>query len=148
MSAPAVNTNLIAVITPRQAWHYRVVPAQAVNGSMSFYADRESAYAGLPDELELLTGKSIRIEKIDSITIQQLLEQYYENEQADARQQNVFYQGSADGFLQHLISEARQLKSSDIHLETFEEKCRVRIRIDGMLIQRYLLDKQQYPSLI
>lgn len=59
-----------------------------------------------------------------------------------------YYNGEADQFLNHLISEAKSLGSSDIHIETFEETSRVRIRIDGALIQRYLLDKKQYPTLI
>ena len=47
-----------------------------------------------------------------------------------------------------MIEEARQLGSSDIHLEPYEKQCRVRLRIDGVLIERYKLEKSAYPSLV
>lgn len=149
MKAPITITQQTAsLITSKQAWHYRIVPAGTANGGIQFYADEAANYQGLEDELELLTGKKIYLQLIEHTLIQQLLETYYQKEQQDARQQNAYYHGDADAFLTHLIAEAKNLHSSDIHIETFEEKCRVRIRIDGMLVQRYLLDKKQYPSLI
>ena len=48
----------------------------------------------------------------------------------------------------NLIQEAKNLKSSDIHIESYENKCRVRIRIDGMMVERYLLKRDEYPALI
>jgi len=53
-----------------------------------------------------------------------------------------------DDFLVGLIGEAKNLKSSDIHIESYENKCRVRIRIDGMMVERYLLKREEYPALI
>jgi type IV pilus assembly protein PilB len=35
-----------------------------------------------------------------------------------------------------MITEAVQLRASDIHIETFEDRIRVRYRIDGMLVER------------
>jgi general secretion pathway protein E/type IV pilus assembly protein PilB len=143
-----INQQTAALITSKQAWHYRVVPSGNANGGIQLYADENTSYPGLEDELELITGKKVYLQQIASATIQQLLELHYQKDQQDARQQNAYYHGDADSFLTHLIAEAKSLHSSDIHIETFEEKCRVRIRIDGKLVQRYLLDKKQYPSLI
>ncbi len=143
-----INTQSIALITGKQAWYYKVIPYNSLNGSICFYAPGKSCTNEIKTELELLTNKKIIFEQIDSSIIENLLGKYYPNEQSDSRQQNEYYNGDADGFLTHLIKEARLLKSSDIHIETFEEGCRVRIRIDGMLIQRYSLEKKQYPSLI
>lgn len=47
-----------------------------------------------------------------------------------------------------MIYEAKQLKSSDIHIETYENRCRVRVRIDGMMVERYVLKREDYPALI
>ena len=55
---------------------------------------------------------------------------------------------NADDFLVNLIREAKNLKSSDIHVESYEHKCRVRIRIDGMMVERYILKREDYPALI
>ena len=38
--------------------------------------------------------------------------------------------------VQLLISEAVQLRASDIHIEPFEDRVRIRYRIDGVLIER------------
>ena len=40
------------------------------------------------------------------------------------------------------------LNSSDIHLEPYEHKARIRVRIDGKLVERYNIDIKQYPSLV
>ena len=39
-------------------------------------------------------------------------------------------------------------KISDIHFEIFEQKSRVRFRIDGKLIERYLIPTEEYPTII
>jgi len=143
-----IDPNAISLISGKQAWHYRIVPASQENGKIFLYAEDNLPDDGLTNELEMLIGKTIILQKTKSHTIEALLKTWYPNDQLDTRQQNAFYHGNPDAFLSHLISEARDLRSSDIHIETFEELCRVRIRVDGMLIQRYLLDKKQYPSLI
>ena len=38
--------------------------------------------------------------------------------------------------VQLLISEAVQLRASDIHVEPFEDRVRIRYRIDGVLVER------------
>jgi len=35
-----------------------------------------------------------------------------------------------------IISEAVQLRASDIHIEPFEDRVRIRYRIDGYLVER------------
>ena len=41
-----------------------------------------------------------------------------------------------------IISEAVQLRASDIHVEPFEDRVRVRYRIDGMLVERDVIPKR------
>lgn len=144
----SIATTIIALITPTQAWHYRVIPFAQSKQTLHCYIGDNIITNGLADELELLTGKKIELEKVPPASIQALLGKYYKQDQLDVRQQSAYYQGTPDSFLNHLISEAKNLGSSDIHIETYEERCRVRIRVDGLLVQRYLLDKKQYPSLI
>lgn len=143
-----IDPVVIGMITGKQAWYYRIVPFQAVNGSIHFLSDENRPGQETSDELELLTGKQIVLEQQGSREVQTLLEKYYPIAQQDSRLQSAFYTGDADSFLNSLITEARSLKSSDIHIEIYEERCRVRIRIDGALIQRYSIEKQRYPSLI
>ncbi len=144
---PNIPSQLLSNFTGKQAWHYRVIPYKQLQEILYLYTDIKTGLNSLKDELELLTGKKILLESTDETSLQELLEKYYSRSRADDRQQASYYQGHADAFLGHLISEAKNLGSSDIHIEIYEEMCRVRIRIDGMLVQRYLLDRKQYPPL-
>lgn len=47
-----------------------------------------------------------------------------------------------------LIEEAYRSYASDIHFEVYEDRCRVRFRMDGKLIERYVMEKQNYPAII
>jgi type IV pilus assembly protein PilB len=47
-----------------------------------------------------------------------------------------------------LLAESRSLKSSDIHFEVYEESARIRFRIDGQLIERYKVEKDNYLELV
>lgn len=145
---PTIDGLAIKLISGKQAWHYRIVPDGQMNGRLGLHIDESRFRPDLTDELELLTGKKIVLHRQPADMIQELLEKYYPSDRQDSRQLNDYYSGDADSFLNNLIAEARNLKSSDIHIEIYEEKCRVRIRIDGVLVQRYLLEKRQYPSLI
>ena len=55
--------------------------------------------------------------------------------------------GNAD-FLNLLISEAYQSYCSDIHFECYESRYRIRFRIDGKLIEKYILERPQYVTLV
>jgi len=48
----------------------------------------------------------------------------------------------------HIIDEAVQLRASDIHVEPFEDRVRIRLRIDGMLVERDIIPKRLQNSLI
>lgn len=145
-----LSLDLQHAITPQQAWHYQIIPKQADdNGSLALFVSEDKYHAHLADELELLFGKNILLEKKSVSVIQRTLGKYYRNNHAHAAVKQVSAGNvKADDFLPMLIAEAKSLGSSDIHIETYEEKCRVRIRIDGLLIERYVISKTDYPSLI
>jgi type IV pilus assembly protein PilB len=50
--------------------------------------------------------------------------------------------------VQMMITEAVQLRASDIHIEPFENRVRIRYRIDGMLIQRDNVPRRMLGALI
>ena len=143
-----IDESLITSLSPEQAWHYRMFPIKLVDEILTLGIDENSNHFNIEEELEMILGLPVKIEKSASELVDLLLEKHYSNNRSDSRTQNNYYTGNQDDFLHHLIKEARGLKSSDIHIESYEEFCRVRIRIDGMLLQRYLLQKEQYPALI
>lgn len=136
-------------ITPQQAWHYQILPKEVSNDGFVFYVSEDMISNSILDELEVLLGRSVKLHAVKNDIVQKALNKYYRNV-SPKKDLKVVSAGNArtDDFLPMLISEARSLGSSDIHIETYEDRCRVRIRIDGMLIERYTIEKTEYPSLI
>jgi len=145
MEEPHVNVDDLKLVNAQQAWHYRIIP-QRVNGHMLCYTDRETGLQEMKEELELLTGIEVALETIHQDVITKYLNKYYLRE--DTERQLETYAGESSDFVSEIIGEARRLKSSDIHLEIYEDRCRVRIRIDGLMIERYKLEKTEYPAVI
>ena len=99
--------------------------------------------------MEILFGKQVILEEADSDIIQKTLGKYYRRKDTSKTATRVHITDqTTDDFLQKLIIEAKDLSASDIHIEIYEEKCRVRLRIDGQLIERYTIEKEDYPALI
>ncbi len=148
-----LSVDLQQVLTTDQAWHYAVVPKHAEANRIELYVDEKNWTAHLQDELELLLGKTIVLEKTNSAIVQKTLGKYYLRNNTSHRSGETSGSKSlaakqGDDFLPLLIAEAKRLGSSDIHVETYEERCRVRLRIDGMLVERYTIAKSDYPALI
>lgn len=136
------------MLTPEQAWHYSIIPKKRQGDTLEFYIDQQKNKNDIAQELEILFGKSILLEENDSALISRTLGKYYRKQQAASSQRVSVDAKKADDFLPSLIAEAKHLSSSDIHIEIYEDKCRVRLRIDGHLIERYQIGKADYPALI
>lgn len=51
-------------------------------------------------------------------------------------------------FLNHLLGRAVELRASDVHIESSERRYRVRLRIDGILHEKDVLDEQFYLAAV
>ncbi|MFI5161953.1 MAG: GspE/PulE family protein [Sphingobacteriales bacterium] len=140
-------TDNVHLLTKDQAWHYRVLPKNKAFNHFLLYCEDTADQKVLSAELEILLNQEIRLEPIPPSQVSRLLSKYYIKDTA-AQEASRYQINNADTFLVALIGEAKNLKSSDIHIETYENKCRVRIRIDGMMVERYLLKRDDYPALI
>lgn len=136
------------LLTPEQAWHYRVIPKLQTEKSLTFFAEDNNGNDAVAEELEMIFGKQVILEWQEKDLIQRTLSKYYRQDKIDTGVVNLQVTANAGDFLTNLISEAKNLGSSDIHIEVYEERCRVRVRIDGMMVERYVVDKIEYPSLI
>jgi len=141
-------TDNIHLLTKDQAWHYRVLPKSKAGTIFTLYCEQGTPTQELQSELEILLGLTIDVEPIPAAQIARLLSKYYIKDSAAQGVTQLHIHKDADDFLLNLIGEAKNLKSSDIHIESYENKCRVRIRIDGMMVERYLLKREEYPALI
>ncbi|SDQ01662.1 general secretion pathway protein E/type IV pilus assembly protein PilB [Mucilaginibacter sp. OK268] len=142
---PAGNIHLLA---QEQAWYYRVLPKNSAPGYIELYCEEGADAEVLVSELEILLGLEVQLEPIPPEDIARLLSKYYIKDTASSGASQVPVNQNAEDFLFNLIGEAKNLKSSDIHIERYENKCRVRIRIDGLMVERYLLKNEEYPALI
>jgi type IV pilus assembly protein PilB len=143
-----IKAELLQILSPDQAWQYRIVPKYEDAQKVSFLIDESTFDPMIAEELEVLLGKNVLLEKMATEVIQKALSRYYLRNNQDSRKKSQAYTGTSEDFLSNLIAEAKSLKSSDIHIEIYDERCRVRIRIDGMLVERYILEKNDYPSMI
>jgi len=144
----SLKTDDLHWLTRDQAWHYKVLPKSKTDQILLLYCEDVADQYALAAELEILLGLDIKLEPVPASQVARLLSKYYlkENAVQGSKQLSVTY--NADDFLANLIGEAKNLKSSDIHIESYEHKCRVRIRIDGMMVERYWLKRDEYPGLI
>lgn len=142
-----LSADQLHLLTKEQAWHYRILPFEKIGDLFSLYYDEQEDAGQLEAELEVLTGYAIKLLPMPAQVISRLLSRYYLKDNA-AHGKTHFQLNNAEDFVANLIGEAKRLKSSDIHIETYEHKCRIRIRIDGLMVERHLLKHEDYPGLI
>ncbi|MEE1945899.1 GspE/PulE family protein [Pedobacter sp. KR3-3] len=142
---PSADT--LHLINKAIALQYRVVPKGMENQSLELFCDEEDNLANLLDELQIILDKPIKLNPIAKTEISRLLSTHYLSD-TGTQEKELSAISANDDFLTTLIEEARKLKSSDIHIETFEKKSRVRVRIDGMMIERYQISREDYPALV
>lgn len=136
-------------ISTEQAWHYYIVPKSVDEDNFIFYADEDKMNSSLSDELEMIFGKTIKIIPTPSEKIHSTLGKYYRLTYKNKRTETVSFDAKkSEDFVYRLIAEADELGSSDIHIEKYEERCRVRLRIDGKLIEKYVIPGNDYPALV
>ncbi|MBN1111693.1 MAG: type II/IV secretion system protein [Bacteroidales bacterium] len=140
-----LTTEDIQTISSSQAWHYRVLPGKFNGNTQIIYSAKRDDYQSLAEELSVVIDRDVVIEYADESIISRGLARYYGRK---AEGVTVIEGIKEDDFLLQLIDEAARVKCSDIHFEKYDSKCRVRMRIDGKLIERYIIEKNNYPTLI
>lgn len=147
-----IPTEMVQRFSPSQAWEYRLVPFEAPNGGgIRCFGEEGRDYAGTMAEIEVLHGFSASIEVVAAAELEKLLHRYYRVEGGEpgrGQSRPVTGIGNGQNFLMGLIEEAFDTYASDIHIEAYEERCRVRFRIDGRLVERYVIEKGNYASLV
>lgn len=144
----ALTSEQLHWLTKEQAWHYRILPNFKTGSHFGVYAADTADKEELAQELEVLFGVPVRLTCLPTEQVSRMLAKYYIKEHDGQGTTKISQTDNTDDFLLDLIREAKNLKSSDIHIESYEQKCRVRIRIDGMMVERYLLKREDYPALI
>ncbi len=138
-----IPTEILQVISSDLAYDYRIVPFKIDEGVHMFYTDKKDLI-GLTNELQIILGKNVKLEEKDT----ELLNSYLLNNYRKRKQKLSTTLQYSEDFLLNIIHEAKEIGSSDIHLEAFENQKRVRFRIDGKLIEKYVIAFEEYPKII
>ncbi len=137
-----IPTDLLQLVSSEQAYHYRIIPVEAQNGTLHFKSDQVSE--SLKQELEIVLNKNIELIEDSTENIQQYLSVNF-RQSNKSESEDLHY--STD-FLEKLLLTAKDVGSSDIHFEPYEHKCRVRLRLDGKLKEQFVISLQEYPVIV
>lgn len=137
-----ISFQLLQTITSEQAYHYRIVPIRKENGIIVFKTDH-IPIENYKTELEILLGFDIHLISETTEIINLLLSTNYRKSNNTITE----FQYTED-FLEKILIEAKNIGSSDIHLESLENSGRIRYRIDGKLKEYLYIPKEDLPILI
>ncbi len=143
-----IPTEIVQLLTAADAAAYRLVPFGHDGDRVQLYGSGTKDYAGIREELEVLYGWQTTIEPVADEDLQRLLLKYYRSERSDSAARRTAAIDSGQSFLYSLIGEALRDCASDIHIECYEERCRIRLRIDGKLTERYVVERHRYAPLV
>jgi type IV pilus assembly protein PilB len=144
-----ITPEIKQIISTRQAWNYRIIPKEITTDSIHLYIDTKVINDGITNELEILLGKRILLTPLDGEKINEALKTYY-SVHGSVAPGLMFSKiiGDKDTLVLRLVIEALTCGCSDIHFEAQERNARIRYRSDGHLIDKYYIEKSEYPALI
>ena len=139
-----IPTEVLQLISADQAYHYRVIPYKQEGGKIYFKTD-DYAPNDLLSELQIILGSQVVVEHENKEEIEISLQKNYRKRSRSVESTSLSY---SEDFLLNIIYEAKEIGSSDLHFEAFEKQHRVRFRIDGKLIEKYVIPSEDYPKVI
>lgn len=160
-----VQTEAVAMIPVQLAKKYHMLAVQYKDNNLTIVLNDPLDYYGIED-IRQTTGMNLEIWLTELSPLNQAIEYYYSeieakkaassaNEMAREREQALEVdadEGDSDApvikLLDNLLARAFSMNASDIHIEPFEEKTSVRIRVDGQLLDYVVLQKSLHQNLI
>src|SRR5580692_9908663 len=146
------DRELLSLFPARVLLKEEILPLKRVNGTVEVATSRLFATQGL-DTLKTLTGLKIKpvlapteaiqremkkhlgvgADTIDTLDEQSPLQVVDDEDREDGNLDDAAEDASIIRFVNQVLSDAVELRASDIHLEPFEDEFRIRYRIDGVL---------------
>lgn len=143
-----IPTEIIQLFSASEVSLYHIIPyEQGPASSLNCYGKEGVEYHGIINEIKVIYNYSIALTLLSADEFDKGVTQYYRQGKNSNSSINISQIGNTD-FVSSLIEEADSIRSSDIHFEPYEKQCRVRMRIDGKLIERYIIIKADYPALV
>lgn len=144
MTEYIIPISIQQLITAEQAYRYRIVPTSLKDDGLIILISDSKELNILKNELEIVLDKNIDLEfKETSILNQYLSVNYRKN--TNNTVSNIEY---TNDFLEKIVITAKEIGSSDIHFEPYENKARVRYRLDGKLKEQFHISNEEYPVIV
>jgi len=137
-----IPTHLSQLISSEQAYQYQIVPIAIQDEKLFFKSDNKEQ--SLKQELQIIFGKEVELISETPENIQQYLATNFRKRNTIITE-DLHY---SNDFLEKLLLTAKNIGSSDIHFEPYEQKCRVRFRLDGKLKEYYVISLNEYPVIV
>ena len=130
----------LSILVPEKlARKYNLYPIELNENILNIGMENENRYA--VQDLKLVTGKKIAIEKVSKEEISENIELCYGNT-IDINDDYANY------LFQDILKKSIKEKASDIHIEPFRDFLKIRIRVDGRMKEMTDLSLDLYSSLI
>ena len=161
-----VHLDATALIPANLAEKYCILAINDENGVLTVVVNDPMNFFAIED-IKQLTGRQLNICLCESKPLQKAISYYYSevaaqkaartaNTMANEKQDDLEELTVEDGddetpiinLLNSLLKRAYSVNSSDIHIEPFEDKSIVRMRIDGAIVDYVTLQKGLHASLI
>ena len=161
-----VHLDATALIPANLAEKYCILAINDENGVLTVVVNDPMNFFAIED-IKQLTGRQLNICLCESQPLQKAINYYYSevaaqkaartaNTMANEKQDDLEELTVEDGddetpiinLLNSLLKRAYSVNSSDIHIEPFEDKSIVRMRIDGAIVDYVTLQKGLHASLI
>ena len=144
-----IQKEVLQIISATQARLYRIIPKERNDLEISLFIDKQGNKNGVAQELGVLLGKKITLFLQDAEWIDDALKKNYPLTNGNIlNTHRINIKGDKEILVRDFILEANSLGSSDIHFESQEELARIRYRIDGHLLDKYIIPKNEYPALV
>ncbi|MBP2832830.1 type II/IV secretion system protein [Aquimarina sp. U1-2] len=143
-----ISVELQQLINADLAHHYGIIPKNDSDDVLELYIDEQKMSSEIKEELELYLGRTVAFDKIASERLNKALFIYYRKKQDNPATNTKSLSSVENSFLDNLIFEAKSIGSSDIHFEVYEDEARARLRIDGVLVEKYKVPKDSYLELV
>ncbi|MFN3650682.1 MAG: GspE/PulE family protein [Armatimonadota bacterium] len=149
----------IAMISSALAQRHTAVPIRRENGHL-LVAIADPMNLTALDDLRLATGVPVKPAYADRDYLQRLLSDAYAGEDEDgfevvqeegdnvAELQRLAQESLVIRLVNNIFREAVRARASDIHIESFEDRCQVRYRVDGVLHEQAPPPQRLLPAIV
>lgn len=146
MNERSVPAALTGFFTAKEALAYNLIPFRREDAVLKCYGKEGCVYDTVREEIAVIRGVRVEVQLLPEEEFEQLMRQCYRCKREETERPETRTEEEPD-FLSRLLLEAYHSYASDLHFEVYEERCRVRFRIDGRLLERYAVRKEDYASL-